>query len=61
MIADIITNKKLNPIVTELISRGRKINISVVFITQSYLVVPKSIRLNCTHYFIMKTLDKRKL
>ena len=60
MIADIITNKKLNPIVTELISRGRKINISVVFITQSYLVVPKSI-LNCTHYFIMKTLDKRKL
>ena len=61
MIADIITNKKLNPLVTELISRGRKINISVVFITQSYLVVPKSIRLNCTHYFIMKTLDKRKL
>ena len=61
MIADIITNKKLNPIVTELISRGRKINISVVFITQSYLVVPKSIRLNCTHYLIMKTLDKRKL
>ena len=61
MIAAIITNKKLNPIVTELISRGRKINISVVFITQSYLVVPKSIRLNCTHYFIMKTLDKRKL
>ena len=61
MIADIITNKKLNPIVTELISRGRKINISVVFITQSYLVVPKSIRLNCTHYFIMKTLDERKL
>ena len=61
MIADIITNKKLNPIVTELISRGRKINISVVFITQSYLVVPKSIRLNYTHYFIMKTLDKRKL
>ena len=61
MIADIITNKNLNPIVTELISRGRKINISVVFITQSYLVVPKSIRLNCTHYFIMKTLDKRKL
>ena len=61
MIADIITNEKLNPIVTELISRGRKINISVVFITQSYLVVPKSIRLNCTHYFIMKTLDKRKL
>ena len=61
MIADIITNKKLNPIVTELISRGRKINISVVFITQSYLVEQKSIRLNCTHYFIMKTLDKRKL
>ena len=61
MIADIITNKKLNPIVTELISRGRKINISVVFITQPYLVVPKIIRLNCTHYFIMKTLDKRKL
>ena len=46
MIADILSNKKLNPIVTELSIRGRKLNISLVFITQSYFSVPKNIRLN---------------
>ena len=46
--------KKLNPIETELFMRGRKLNISVVFITQSYFTVPKSIRLNSTYYFIIK-------
>ena len=47
-----LNNKKLNPIVTELFIRGRKLNISLVFITQSYFALPKKIRLNATHYFI---------
>ena len=61
MIADMINNKKLNPIVTELFIRGRKLNISIVFITQSYFKVPKDIRLNSTHFFIMKIPNKREL
>ena len=52
MIADMISNKKLNLLVTELFIRGRKLNISVVFIMQSYFKVPKSITLNSTHYFL---------
>ena len=55
VIADMLSNKKLNPIVTELFIRGTKLNISLVFITQSYLAVPKDIRLTSTHHFIMKT------
>ena len=55
MIADMISNKKLNLIVTELFIRGRKLNTSFVFITHSYFKVPKDIRLDPTHYFIMKT------
>ena len=54
MIADMINNKRLNPVVTELFIRGRKLNISVVFITQSYFKVPKDVRLNSMHFFIMK-------
>ena len=61
MIADIINNQKLNPIVTELFIRGRKLNISIVFITQSYFKVPKDVRLNSTHFFIVKILNKREL
>ena len=61
MIADIINNKKLNPIVTELFIRGRKLNISIVFITQSYFKVPRDVRLNSTHLFIMKIPNKREL
>ena len=53
--------KKLNPVVTELFVRGRKLNISLVFITQSYFAEPKTIRLNSTHYFIMKIPNKREL
>ena len=52
--------KKLNQIVTELFIRGGKLNISLVFITQSYFAVPKNTRLNTTHYFIMKIPDKRE-
>ena len=61
MIADMINNKKLNSIVTEFFIRGRKLNISTVFITKSYLKVPKDVRLNSTHFFIMKIPNKREL
>ena len=56
-----INNKRLNPIVTELFIRGRKLNISIVFITQLYFKVPKDITLNSTHFFIMKIPNKREL
>ena len=61
MIADMINIKKLNSIVTELFIRGRKLNISLVFITQSYFKVPKDVRLNTTHFFIAKIPNKREL
>ena len=61
MIADMIHNKKLNSIVTELLIRGKKLNISLVFISQSYFKVPKDIRLNTTHFFIAKIPNKREL
>ena len=50
MIADMINNKKLNPVVTELFIRGRKLNISIVFITQSCFKLPKYVRLYSTHF-----------
>ena len=56
-IADMLSNKTLNPIVNELFIRGRKLNISFVFIAQSYFAVPKNIRLN----FIMKIPNKQEL
>ena len=61
MIADMINNKKLNSTVTELFIKRRKLNISLVFITQSYFKVPKDVRLNTTHFFIMKIPNKREL
>ena len=61
MIADITKNKKLDSIVTELFIRGRKLNISLVFITQSYFKVPKDVRLNTSHFFIAKIPNKREL
>ena len=61
MIADKIQNKKLNSMLTGLFIRGRTVNISLVFITQSYFKVPKDARLNTTHFFIRKTLTKREL
>ena len=61
MIADIMTNKKFQSIIKELFIRCRKINISLVFITQSNFSVPKDVRLNSTHYFIMKINNKREL
>ena len=53
--------KTLNSIVTELFIRSRKLNISLAFIAQSYFKVPKDVRLNTTHFFIMKIPNKREL
>ena len=61
VIADMINNKKLNSIVTELFIRGTKLNISLVFITESYFRVPKNVKLNSTHFFSMKIPNKREL
>ena len=62
LIADMINNnKKLNSVVTELFIRGRKLNISIVFITQSYFKVPKNVTLSSTHFFIIKIPNKREL
>ena len=60
MIADILSNEKRNPIVTEIFIRVRKLKISLVSITQSYFAVPKNVRLNSTHYFLMKIPNKRE-
>ena len=59
MIAHINSNEKLNPILTELFIRGRKLNISAVFITYFYFQVPKDVRLNLTHFFIMKNKKQK--
>ena len=58
MIPDRLSNKKLNPVVIELFIRGRKLKISLVYITQSYFAVPKKYRLNSAYYFIMKIPNK---
>ena len=59
MITDMINNKKLNPVVTELFIRGRKLNISIVFITQSYFKVPKDVRLNSPIFYYESPKQKR--
>ena len=61
MIADMINNKKVTPVVTGLFVRRRKLNISLVFMTQSYFKVQKKFRLNTTHFFILKIPNKREL
>ena len=61
MIAGMIKNKKSNSVVTELFIKGRKLNISFVFIAQSYFKVPKDVRLNTTHFFITNIPNKREL
>ena len=61
MIVDMINNKKLNSVVTELFIRGSKLNIYIVFITQSYFKVPKDVKLSSTHFFIMNIPNKREL
>ena len=59
MIVDMRNNEKLNPVVIELFIRDRKLNISIVFITQSYFKVPKEVRLNTTGFFIVKIPNNR--
>ena len=54
-----LVKKSLQLIVTELFIRGRKLNISFIFVAQSYFSAPKNIRLNSTHYVVMKILNKR--
>ena len=61
MTADMLRKKKRNPVVTELFIKGRKLNISLVLVTQSCFAVPKNIRLNSTHYFVMKIPNKREI
>ena len=62
MIADMVNNnKKLNPIVTSLFIRRRKLNIYITFITQSYFKVPKDVILNSVNFFIMKIPNKREI
>ena len=60
MVTDVKTNKELNPVVIELFLRGRKLNILLVFISQSSFEAPKTKRLNTIHYFIMKIPNKRQ-
>ena len=59
MIADIMSKKKFQAIIKELFIKSRKLNISLVFITQSYFSVPKDVRLNLTHYSSMKTNNRK--
>ena len=61
MVANMLSNKKLNQVVTELFIRGRKLNISLVFITRSHFAVPKKIKLNSIHYFIKKIPNKKEI
>ena len=61
MIIDMEANKKLSPIVAELFLRWRKLNISLVFVSKSYFKMPQTIRLNGTHYFVMKMPNTREL
>ena len=61
MIADMINSKKLDSVVTELFNKDRKLNISLIFNTQSWFKVPKNVRLNTTYLFIAKIPNKREL
>ena len=61
MIADVMINMRYQAIIKELFIRCTKLNISLLFITQSYFSVPKEVRLNFTHYLIMKIHNKKEL
>ena len=60
MIAYVTNNKKINPVVTELFIRSRKVNISILFITESYFKVPKDIRLISTHFFYYENYKQKR-
>ena len=59
MVADVMTNKRFQAIIKELFIRCRKLNISLIFVTQSYFSVPKEVRLNSAHYLTMKIHNRR--
>ena len=61
MITDLISNKELNSVVTELFFRCKKLNISLVFMTQAYFKVPTDVRLNCSSYLLTKIQNKKEL
>ena len=61
MIADIMRSEKFKAVIKELFIRCRKLNISIVFITQSYFRIPKDAKLNSTHYILMKIDNKKEL
>ena len=61
MVVDIVTNKIFQAVIKELFIRFRKLNISLLFITQSYFSVPRDVRLNSIHYFIMKINNRKEL
>ena len=61
MIADMVCNKQLNQVAAELLIRGRKLNISIFFITQSYFQVPKGVTLDYTQFFIIKIRNNWEL
>ena len=61
MIADIMSKKKCQTITKDLFIRCRKVNISLAFITQSYFSVPKDVRLNSRHYFVIKINNRKEL
>ena len=60
LIADIMSNKKFQAIIKELFIRCKKLNISLVFITQSYFSIPKDVRLNSIHYLILKNNNRKE-
>ena len=61
MISYVLSKKKLSPVVTWLFIKGRKLNISLVFIAPFHFAVPKNIRISSTHYFVMRNTNKREL
>ena len=61
MIADVMNNRKLNPVATEFSITGRQLNISIAFVTQSYIKLPKEVILTTTHFFIIKSPNKKEL
>ena len=61
IIADILSDKKINPILADLFIRGRELNISLVLIIQSYFPAARNIRLNSTDYLVIKIPNKKEL
>ena len=61
MIADVMNNRKLNPVATEFSITGRQLNISIAFVTQSHFKLPKEVILTTTHFFIIKSPNKKEL